>query len=804
MVIKKLFFDIGAVFYKLIPDIYDLFKELSAMKYATNEQISTITNNLYLLVSVVMLFSFGIRLLGAIVNPDTLADKKKGFKGVFINSIFAVLLIGILPFAFDKAYSFQNQILGYDENGNDTGNGNLIQKYIFGSTFDNSDLGSSLMSQTFRAFCSLKDSNGEDIMENYSSGDSNYQTAYSKWVAPYNNILNGKESAFDDLHDVMGDKYDGKYVVEYNMLLSPLFGGYIVYQLFLLCMDTALRGFKLVFLQLMAPIVICAFIYNGTEILNKWFKEVISTYLLIFFKIIGLDFMITGLSLVGTLILDNSNDVSWLAYALLLVGLLQLVKQIPNIINTIFGIKIEEKGGIGGRLAGMAGVGGLAKKAWDATTKHPIQTVRKPLGAAAGVASNAVNNTFRRGIDSYNKNKDKNGRIVAAARGVGAGLLGVGAAATGSIGAFRRGWKNGSGLSAVGSETRRYGETHQEGSTVRGRAADGLRRTFGLNSRAEADMAKWDKENDKYTFEYEPGKEITLDAKDLAERKNRLSEQISNNKNANRLLQQRNAEQQIVTSNIKAAVDRADAKLQEKDSKYKIKGKDFTSGGETIHFNGGNLSALREFIETYKGGIPNKSDLKYNITGTFDQALYDADVAKHSAMSSELEIQYKNILENELRARFMADAISNEMHDEDGNIVIDPTTGSAVKGDAVVRASFDRINASNIKDANDNIITIDPTTLAANGGNAATFVKSVDDAAKAVISTNETQIVTNDASVRNVQDALNNITRAEEAHKEARATYEASAKHQDMIADEKANNAARGNNGSSSSNTNNK
>ncbi len=47
-----------------------------------------------------------------------------------------------------------------------------------------------------------------------------------------------------------------------------------------------------------------------------------------------------------------------------IIAVLQLVKKIPDIINTVFGTHIQSRGGIKGRLGEMAAVGGLAQKAW--------------------------------------------------------------------------------------------------------------------------------------------------------------------------------------------------------------------------------------------------------------------------------------------------------------------------------------------------------------------------------------------------------------------------------------------------------
>lgn len=58
--------------------------------------------------------------------------------------------------------------------------------------------------------------------------------------------------------------------------------------------------------------------------------------------------------------------ISGLTKLLPIIAVLQLVKKIPDIINSIFGTKIQTRGGIKGRLGEMAGVGGLAQKAWTA------------------------------------------------------------------------------------------------------------------------------------------------------------------------------------------------------------------------------------------------------------------------------------------------------------------------------------------------------------------------------------------------------------------------------------------------------
>lgn len=820
--LRTLFYALASVLYKLIPDTYNLFKELSTMKYATNEQISAITSNLYLLVSAVMLFAFGIRLLGAIVNPDSFNDKKKGFKAVFMHSIIGIILIGVLPFIFSFAYKVQNQVLGVDENGKDTENGNLIQKYIFGFNYNDGDLGKSLMYQTFRAFCRIEDSAGNDLMEQ----DETYSD-YDKWIKPYTKIARGETDGFDDLGDVLNSKHNDEYVVDFNLILSPLLAGFMIYQLILLCIDTALRGFKLVFLQLMSPLVICAYIFSGGEILKKWGKEVASTFLLIFFKIIGLDFMIIGLSFMSSL-MSSGNLGTGLAFAFVIVGLLMLIKQIPNLINTIFGIKIDEKGGgIGGRLAAMAGVGGLAKKAWDTATKHPIQTAKKPIGAVAGVGSNLANNIrgeVRQSLDNSKKGKNQVLRgIRAASRGA---LLGVGGGALSSVGAMRRGWKTG-GLKAIGTEARRYDSVHPEGSTFKGRTREALRSRLGLTNSAEAEMLKWDKANEELNYNFNDDKVTIKDNQELARIKSDLQQQISTNKVKNMEHNRIKNAQNILATNTKQIIDRADAKIVEKNSDIKISEDRIITdknGNELVRFDKGtNISAYRDFIDSYRSRVPSENSDKYKIFDKasyqaklneyiagktnvkpieadfmkFDQAKYDEDFKNHSYIVSELEKDYKDVFENDIRSQYIKKALDN--------------MGTEGIGDDVIKNLITRINESNlssikrdkdgkiIKDAEGNLVTsevsIDSETFKDSGLNMYKFVKQVMDNANTYSSLSDNEIVKNDAEIRDDQERLNAINAAEEDRKQRRAEFEASNRHQDRIADDAGYKASHDNNG---------
>ena len=368
-ILRSISFALTSVLHQLIPKLYTIFETLASQKFFTEENLVQLSNNIYILVSVIMLFAFGIKLISTIVNPDLVDDKKKGTGKTFINAIIAVVLITLIPFGFNKLYEAQENII----------NSQLIEKIVFGMDVesDENKKGQVLAGYTFNAFCHPNSEvSSEEIAT--SGGDA------------YNKAITEDIKYIDIVGDSINAKTDGEWELDYNILLSPLAGGYVCYELILLCIDTAFRSVKLGLLQLIAPLVLCAFVFAGSDLLTRWLKEVVSTFVIVFVKIAALTFMVYGLSLLPDFwknIQDTISNNSWFVKGfiniVILIALLQLVKKLPDIINKVFGTDIKPQGGIGNRLADMAGVGNLAKSAWD-----KLKT--KTAGAAAGIAGRTV------------------------------------------------------------------------------------------------------------------------------------------------------------------------------------------------------------------------------------------------------------------------------------------------------------------------------------------------------------------------------------------------------------------------------
>lgn len=343
-ILNTIFLNLCKYIYPLVPKLYATVETLATIDIfdpnhdGTGSGIITrnqIWNNLYVILSVLVLFAIAIKLINAIVNPDVLSDKKKGVKNAYMKAVISVFLIILLPMLFNLLQSVQNEII---EN-------HFIQRMVYGQEVIE-EPGQVLAIETARSFVEMAE------------GIDN----------PFETHANDIKSALDELDDNDAAKDTaGEYVKEFNPFLMLVSGIFVVYELILIVMDTAVRTIKLRILELMVPAIIGGYIFK-TEILKAWFKEYIKTFVQVFLLIVTITLISV---LLGFLKSATNEQWNWVIRLLLIFGVLTIAKQIPNLINTIFGTNIKGKGGIKGRLGEMAAVGGLAQQALGAL---------KPLG----------------------------------------------------------------------------------------------------------------------------------------------------------------------------------------------------------------------------------------------------------------------------------------------------------------------------------------------------------------------------------------------------------------------------------------
>lgn len=442
-ILRSISFNITQLAYPLISYLYNIFELIANNQYFSSETIETLSGNIYIVISVCMLFTLGLKLLTAIVNPEALTDSgggsgkgvKRTAKNIFFSILFSVFLIILIPIGFRYLYIIQADILERQ----------VVEKIVLGadSTEDHAP-GQILASYAFASFCKPNETVSVESISN--DGGNLYNLAITE------DIENIKY-----MDGVINSKTDGKYDLNYNWILSPAVGVFLAYEMILTCMDIALRSIKLALLELITAIVLCAYIVSGTDILKRWAQEVFKTYINVFLKVAAMTFMVFGLSRLEEF-LDSfdfsDSDADFMTKGLIrvfiIIGLLQMVKQIPNFINTIFGTNIQARGGIKGRLGEMAAVGQIAQQGWDKIRNKAIGfgalAAAGPagwLGAAAAIGGGAaIKHGWNKGFKGQAPWKDTTGgRVLRHVGGVGKGIWTGAKSNKGIIGSISEGVK---------------------------------------------------------------------------------------------------------------------------------------------------------------------------------------------------------------------------------------------------------------------------------------------------------------------------------------------------------------------------
>lgn len=376
---RKLFIYICVPIYNLIVYMYKIFYSIATTRFLKDDLIQQFSSNIYVLVSAVMLFAFSITILSAIVNPDLLTDNKKGVSALFKRSIIALVLMVLVPFAFNQLYDIQESVM----------TNSLIEKIVVGINLCDPDTDSD---------CEIGGNGGQVIAGTLISsvlypapveGDEmrvsediseNYKNMVAKDIRNIGLLAPDINTTTEDGSKLLYHFDDEDYAFHFDGLIAIIAGLATVYILTIYAIDVAVRVFKLAFLELTAPVSIVAYVGVGDKMLSSWFKELGKTYAELFVRVVAIAFYLFLMNNLDKF-MSEFTDGDWISVlkVFLIVGMLIFVKQVPDMLGRIFGVDIKLKGGIGGRLGEMAGVGEQAKKAW--------QGIKNTAGLAAGVGA---------------------------------------------------------------------------------------------------------------------------------------------------------------------------------------------------------------------------------------------------------------------------------------------------------------------------------------------------------------------------------------------------------------------------------
>ena len=396
---RSIMFFFDNIIYGLIPIIYKLFIYLSELNLYSDDPgnpLYQLISHVYVLLGIFMLFKVSFSLLQYLVDPNSFRDSSKGMGKLATNVIVALVLLVTVPYIFSMASELQRVvvqenvigqlILGTNASGNvnTDSEGNVtavdiskaeemakdLQFMLYGAFYNVSDsidacsgtsgvLGSIDVATQEGGAC-LDYLNGMADESNVAANGVNLYSFFKHTPVgdEEEGVCNGNvcdERQFEDFGALLWWKDNGGYVIDYLPFISSAVGVYVVFLLISFAVDIAVRAIKLCFLQMVAPIAIVSYVDPKESIgngkLNNWIKECASTYFSLFMRLATIFFVMLLVQIIASSVLSNGQSESYISmqitdksysiwiYLFLVIGAFMFAKQVPNIIEKIFGIK---------------------------------------------------------------------------------------------------------------------------------------------------------------------------------------------------------------------------------------------------------------------------------------------------------------------------------------------------------------------------------------------------------------------------------------------------------------------------------
>ena len=368
-----------SIIYGLITLMFNIFTKLTQMDIldAGNININGIYQRMTMIITIIMIFYITFEFIKYVLQPDTINDKEKGAEGIIKRIVIAILLIAFIPTVFTTAMKLQDKILET----------NVIPKVIFGQKdFNYKNAGSNFSGDVFAAFYRV---NYENCQPNCQNAEKKVDSVIKSWKERQGLAALAKANAYEIIDIDNSIQFDG--------LLAVIFGCFALYVIFLYCIDMGVRFVQLLFLQIIAPVAAIRYIIPQKDsMLNKWIKQVATTYLDVFIRYAVLYFMLLIMSILSSsldfyeLSRDGKQITIWL-YIFIVMGLLIFVQRAPKLIEELFP-KSSGAASIGFDFSGKSRFEPLGKT---------ISSFLKPAATIQGVAS---------GVKSVFK-QDPNGKI---------------------------------------------------------------------------------------------------------------------------------------------------------------------------------------------------------------------------------------------------------------------------------------------------------------------------------------------------------------------------------------------------------
>ena len=357
--IRSLFGWLDSVAYFLFSTMIQLIFDIVAVTSdpAFNSFYDDVYSRIYGIIAIYMLFKITISMLTYLVNPDSMNDKERGVGKMATRVIVALVMLIGFPSAFQFINKVQPHIIA------------ALPRIILKTNIDGTDTSSDLGQQMGTMGDQIAFDTYNGIWFNGNCADKSDSDNGGDFCFMHENTV---DQAVEHLNDP-ADNDSSVYRYDYYPLIGFIMA--IAMSIILLgyCVDIAIRTFKLIILQLIAPIPIISYIDPKSSkdgAFSKWIKMVGSVYLDVFIKLSIIYFIILVISSLVTsgtianitskMFGQNGGIRSGMVMVALVMGLFFFAKEAPKFITDALGIKSSENsklfGGIG-KVAAAATLG---------------------------------------------------------------------------------------------------------------------------------------------------------------------------------------------------------------------------------------------------------------------------------------------------------------------------------------------------------------------------------------------------------------------------------------------------------------
>lgn len=340
--LRGISFWIDCTLVNCIGAIYGYFMTLLNGTMFNKTIVNEVMKNVYIFIGVFVFFRIAMLLIKYMINPEMIADQKVGTEALIKRVVIGVLGIIFIPTIFDYGMKLQTAII----------EDQLVQQLF---------IPSDMLKEVGKSTANGGKAIGTTILSGFINPSSKAST---KIKNEYKKALEQSDLSSIDFNSggFLGIGYTS-YDYSYFYLISTFILGYVLYLMLKYCLDIVVRFFKLFLFQLIAPIAMVEYMANGADdgVFKNWKSAVLGSYFMLFTRIMSIWFVLFVMTLMNNAFPKYSGgsllaEKDYLLKALIMIGLLAFMMDLPKILGNILGLDLEQESSATGLLKSVGGI----------------------------------------------------------------------------------------------------------------------------------------------------------------------------------------------------------------------------------------------------------------------------------------------------------------------------------------------------------------------------------------------------------------------------------------------------------------